>query len=117
MPISTASAKAKGRNLQKWARDKLLAQFKALEPDDIKSTGMGQGGEDLQLSPAARKLIPITVECKARKSLALYSFMSQAETNAPKNVEPVVIVKADRKKPLAIIDAEYFIKLLSRKKK
>ena len=56
--MKTASAKAKGRNLQKWVASKLLDAAKALEPDDIKSTSMGAGGEDVMLSPAARKIYP-----------------------------------------------------------
>ena len=114
MSIKTQSAKAKGRRLQQWVRDKILSLLPSLEPDDVKSTSMGAGGEDVQLSPAARKKMPITVECKARKSIAVYGFYDQAKENAPKGVEPVVILKADRKKPLALVDAEYFLKKVKR---
>jgi hypothetical protein len=38
--------------------------------------------------------------------------MEQAEANAPKGAEPVAIIKGDRKKPLAVIDAEYFFKMM-----
>ena len=114
MSIKTQSAKAKGRRLQQWVRDQILKMVPSLEPDDVKSTSMGAGGEDVQLSPAARKKMPITVECKARKSIAVYGFYDQAKDNAPKGVEPVVILKADRKKPLALVDAEYFLKKVKR---
>ena len=70
---------------------------------------MGAGGEDIQLSPAARKLIPFSIECKSRKSVAVYSYMDQAKENCPSSVEPLVVVKADRRDPLVIIDAAYFI--------
>lgn len=70
---------------------------------------MGAGGEDIQLSPAARKLIPFSIECKSRKSVAVYSYMDQAKENCPSSAEPLVVVKADRKDPLVIIDAAYFI--------
>ncbi len=56
----TRNAKAKGRLGQQEVRDKLLETFPDLEPDDIKSTVMGDSGEDIQLSPAARKIIPLT---------------------------------------------------------
>jgi|TARA_R110001606_G_scaffold331929_1_gene479752 hypothetical protein len=111
--IRTQSAKAKGRNLQKWARNKILDLVHDLEPDDVKSTSMGCGGEDVQLSPFARKHMPISIECKARKNIAVYSYYSQAEENCPKKMEPVVIIKADRKKPLALVDAEYLLKLIA----
>ena len=48
----TRNAKAKGRLGQQEVRDKLLETFPDLEPDDIKSTVMGDSGEDIQLSPA-----------------------------------------------------------------
>lgn len=42
MAITTQAAKAKGRNLQKLIRDKILALFPQLEADDVKSTSMRQ---------------------------------------------------------------------------
>ena len=118
MAISTASGKAKGRNLQKWARDQILALFPAdLLPDDVKSCAMGSGGEDVQLSPAARRLFPYSLECKAHKAFAFYKIMEQAAANSPKGSEPLVIIKGDRKKPLAVVDAEHFFKLTNRGEK
>lgn len=116
MAIKPSSAKAKGRRHQQWVRDQILALFPKLEPDDVRSTGMGQGGEDVQLSPAARKLFPYSVECKALKSISVYKFMEQAEANCPANAEPIAIIKADRQKPLAVLDAEHFFKLIGKKK-
>ncbi len=116
MPIKTSSAKAKGRRLQQWARDRILEIFPMLTLDDVRSTGMGQGGEDIQLSSAARKKFPYSVECKSRKKNAVYSDMDQAIANCPKGSEPLVIVKANRRKPLAIIDADYFFKLIRKEK-
>ena len=116
MPIKTQSAKAKGRLHQQWVRDKILALFPKLEPDDVVSTGMGQNGEDIRLSPAARKLFPYSVECKSLKALSIYKIMRQAEANCPTKAEPVAIVKANREKPLAIIDAEHFFKLIGKNK-
>ena len=63
----TSAAKAKGRTGQQEVRDKLLETFSEFEPDDIKSTTMGDTGEDIQLSPAARKKIPLSIEVKRRK--------------------------------------------------
>ena len=41
--------------------------------------------------------------------------MRQAEDNCPSKAEPIAIVKANEK-PLAIIDAEHFFKLIGNKK-
>jgi hypothetical protein len=109
----TSSAKAKGRRLQQWVRDLILDLFSTLEEDDVKSTSMGAGGEDIQLSPAARKLMPITVECKNKKSFAVYKDYDQATNHSSKSyVEPVLVIKGDRKKPLAVVDATHYFRLL-----
>lgn len=104
------SAKAKGRNLQKWTRDAILKYSPSLEPDDVKSTSMGAGGEDVQLSPAARKQYPISIECKSRASYAFYKDYDQAVVNCPKGSEPVLVCKANHRKPVAIVDADWFFK-------
>lgn len=116
MAIKPSSAKAKGRKHQQWVRDKILDLFPKLEPDDVRSTGMGQGGEDIQLSPAARKLFPYSVECKSLKAIGVYKFMEQAQANCPSKAEPITIIKSDRQKPLAVIDAEHFFELIGKLK-
>jgi len=114
MKIKPSSAKAKGRKQQQWVRDQILNLFPVLESDDVRSTSMGAGGEDVQLSPAARKLFPYSVECKALKSIAVYKFMDQAESNCPATATPLAIIKADRRKSLAVMDAEHFFDLIKR---
>lgn len=108
--MKVSSKKAKGRNLQKYVRDKILEIFPTLEPDDVKSTGMGQSGEDVQLSPAARKLAPYSVECKSFKAFAIYKHYEQACTHG--EYEPLLIIKGNHKKPLAVVDADHFFSLL-----
>lgn len=112
--ISTAARKSKGRQLQQKVRDAILASFPKLETDDVKSTAMGQGGEDVQLSPAARKLFPYSVECKRHKAFAVYGPYEQAATNAG-GYEPLLVIQGDRKKPLVILDLEHFMQLTTRK--
>ena len=107
------SAKAKGRNLQKWVRDLLLENFPSLEPDDVRSTSMGCGGEDLQLSPAARKLFSFSIECKNVERLNVYDAYDQASANSGDH-EPLLIMKKNRKKPLVVMDAEHFVELIKK---
>lgn len=109
--ISVRSAKQKGRSFQQWVRDKILEHFdKQLEPDDVKSTSMGAGGEDILLSPRARGIFRYSIECKSLKSIAVYKFYEQAKANC-KGYNPLVFIKMNGKKPLAVVDAEYFISL------
>jgi len=105
------SAKGKGRKLQQLVRDKLLSLHPSLREGDIESTGMGQSGEDVILSPHARDIIPISVECKSHAKFAVYSIIDQCKSNCPDGCEPVVVLKANYKKPVAVIDLDYYIKL------
>ena len=66
--MNVRSNKAKGRKLQNMVRDILRDSFPTLEEDDIKSQTMGMTGEDIVLSPAARKLIPYSFECGTRRT-------------------------------------------------
>lgn len=109
--MKTSSAKAKGRTLQKLVRDKILDAFPRLEPDDVKSTGMGASGEDIQLSPAARRLFPYSVEAKARASISVYAWYQQAKTNAPKGMEPLLVIKQNYGKPLVVVDLDHYMEL------
>lgn len=112
--MKPASAKNKGRLLQQWARETILSIFVELEPDDVKSTSMGAGGEDIQLSPAARKLIPLQIECKSKARVAIYKDYQQAISHG-KGHEPVVIIKQNGAKPLAIVSVDFLFNLIRNK--
>ncbi len=86
----------------------ILNSHPSLEPDDVVSRSMGAGGEDIMLSPAARKLVPLSFECKSRANWAFYKDLDQAYINCPKGAQPVLVAKANHRNPVVIIDAEYF---------
>ena len=91
--MKTASRKAKGRRLQNKIRDLLIEHFSdELEDDDIRCAIMGESGEDLKLSPAARKLIPYSIECKNQEKLNIWDSLEQAEENSNGHT-PVLIFK------------------------
>ena len=102
------SAKAKGRNLQKHVVARILHYFKELKPDDVTSRSMGAGGEDILLSPKARQCLPISVECKHNKAIAVYGFYEQAKQNAGE-YEPIVVIKQNNSKPLVLLDLDVFL--------
>lgn len=114
--MKPSSAKAKGRKLQQWVRDAVLRLFPQLEPDDVRSTSMGANGEDVLLSPAARRLFPYSIECKNLNKIAVYNYYEQAVSNCPKGSEPLLIIKQNRSKPLAVVDAEYFMEKMEKRK-
>ena len=103
------SAKAKGRLLQKWVRDKLIEMLE-VHPEDIESRSMGAGGEDLIMARAARAKFPHSIECKNVEKLNIWDAYEQASANCG-DYEPLVVIKKNGKKPLAVVDAEYFITL------
>ena len=107
--MKTQSAKAKGRRLQQWVVKQLIETFD-IHPEDIKSCSMGAGGEDVVMARAAREKFPYSVECKNVEKLNVWDAYDQAKANAG-NYEPIVIMKKNGKKPLVIVDAEYFINL------
>ena len=115
------SAKAKGRNLQNYVRDKLRQLFveewkliPGLEADDIKSQTMGMPGEDIVLSPSAKKLIPYSFECKNTERLNVWQAIEQANSNC-EDRDPVVVVKRNRSKIYVVIEFDNFLKLIRRK--
>jgi hypothetical protein len=74
---------------------------------------MGAQGEDVQLSPAARLHYPIQIECKNKENYGnVYRDYKQTKEHGP--YQPVLIVKINQEKPLAIVDAEWLIKELAR---
>jgi hypothetical protein len=104
------SCKAKGRNLQKWVREQLIEHLN-IHPEDIESRSMGAGGEDLIMARAARESFPFSIECKNVEKLNVWEAYEQAKVNA-NTYEPIVIMKKNHKKPLVVMDAENFIKLM-----
>ena len=114
------SVKAKERNLQNLVRDKLRKIFvdewtkvPRLEDDDIKSQTMGMGGEDIVLSPIAKKLIPYSFECKNTEKLNIWGALEQCEDNC-EDRQPVVVFKRNRSKTYAVIELDNLLKLIRR---
>ena len=95
--MNTRTRKTKGKQFQNTIRDLLLESFPQLNLDDIKSTTMGDHGEDLQLSEKARKLLPFSTECKRQETLSYWQWMEQCEKEAIKhNTMPLLIFKRNK---------------------
>ena len=109
--VNPKSVKAKGRALQNLLRDKLREAFPEFETNDIESQVMGMSGEDIVLSPAAKRVIPYSFECKNQERIQLWKFLEQAESNADKHT-PVLIIKKNRRKPYVVLDLDKWIELI-----
>jgi len=71
---------------------------------------MGAGGEDLMFSSQARKVFPYSVECKNQESLNVWKAYEQAQSNSGV-YEPLLVIKKNRRRPLIVMDAKYFVEL------
>ena len=108
--MKTKSAKAKGRRLQQWVRERLIEGLD-IHPEDIESRPMGSGGEDLIMARAAREKFPFSIECKNQESLNIWSAIEQAENNSGNHI-PLVIFKRNRSKTYAVLEFDKLLKLL-----
>jgi hypothetical protein len=62
------------------------------------------GGDDI-------KLAPYSIECKRRAKIALYEWWEQATKSAGDRLRPVLMIRADRKQTLVVMDFEEFVRL------
>ena len=107
----TRSVKAKGRRLQNLVRDKLREAFPSLHEDDIQSQTMGMSGEDIVRSPAARKLIPYSFECKNVEKISIWSSLKQCESNCEERT-PALVFKRNQREPYVAIPFDKFLELI-----
>ena len=112
--MRSRSRKNKGKRLQNKVRDILLEAFQDLEQDDIRSAIMGESGEDIKLSPAARKEIPYSFECKNQESINIWKSLEQAKENS-NGYTPCLIFKRNRSKIYAVLELEDFVNLIKNK--
>ena len=110
--------KDKGALFQQEVVDRLLEVRKGFTPEDVQSCRMSTHGEDIILSPRARAVLPITVECKAQKRHSACATWKQAHRQAKElclsvQPEPVAFIKVDGEVPLVVMRAEYALALLA----
>ncbi len=113
--ITRQSAKAKGRNLQKWACEqisKLLGM--PWGPDEcIASREASQHGTDVRLVGPALEQFPYSVECKWQERWDVPAWIRQAQDNLIPGTDWLLIVKRSYQQPVVMIDAERFFELLA----
>lgn len=114
--ITTASAKDKGRRLQKWACEQIsrITGFPWGKDQPIESRGMGQQGVDVRLEERVLALFPFSIECKAQESWSVHSWIEQAQANNLPGTDWLLIAKRSRKAPVVIMDAEVFFNIFAR---
>jgi hypothetical protein len=76
---------------------------------------MGMSGEDIVLSPAAKREIPYSFECKNVEKLNIWKALEQCESNC-EDREPVLIIKRNRSEVYAVVKLEDWLGRLNGKK-
>ncbi len=75
---------------------------------------MGASGTDILLSERALQVLPFAIECKCQEKLNLWEAWSQTIMNVEKpNQYPLLIIKRNHSIPLAVVDAELFMKIVA----
>lgn len=98
--MKPASAKAKGRRLQNRVVADIVEAFPHLTEDDVRGAVMGESGEDVPMSPAARACIPLSLECANQEKLNIWSKLNQAEGH--RNDHPGAVVFTRNRTPVYI---------------
>ena len=108
-----SSAKAKGRRLQQKVVADILETFADLTPDDVRSVSMGASGEDVLLSPAAQRRVPLSIEAKNCERLNIWSALEQCRSNCPPQRDPCVIFSRNRESVYATVPWRSLLRLLA----
>lgn len=108
--ITTAAAKAKGRNLQKWVCERVAAVLGLPWGKDelVASREASQAGTDIRLVGEAKVRFPFSIECKWHESWAVHDWIKQAQSNQEPGTDWLLVAKRSRSKPVVIMDAERF---------
>jgi hypothetical protein len=118
--ITPASAKGKGRELQKWVcrRISLLINLFYDQQNDqclIHSREMGQAGIDIILRGEAQHKFPYSIECKSVEQFSIPSTIKQAKNNMAKGTDWLIVHKRKSfQEPVVILSWEGFEKLFRR---
>ncbi len=116
--ISTSSAKAKGRELQKWTAQKIseLLGLPWGKDELIASREGAQSGTDVRLVGEAKMLFPWSVECKHQETWSLPAWIQQAKDNQEPGTDWLLVARKNRMKPIVVMDAERFFALLGERR-
>lgn len=112
--MRTSSAKAKGRRLQQYIVDKIRELFPSLTERDVSSTPMGVTGDDVQLSEAAVKKFPFSIEAKNQEKLNIWAALEQSDSDN-RDLTPLVVFKRNRSDVYCAMKFDDLLKILKDK--
>lgn len=113
--MKSKSAKDKGRRAVLELRERLLKGAPELSEGDVEVKTTSAPGEDLWLSPAARKAYPFVFEVKNVEKLNVWDAIAQADAHALGTpYAPALVFKRNRSDMYVAVRLDDFIRLLRR---
>ena len=113
--MKTSSKKAKGHALEKLISARIIEAFN-LDEEDVRIPVGSETGADIKLNSRAKRLCPFQFEAKNHeKFLTLYSYYEQA-VNHKDGLVPCLVIKMNRRQPLAILDLDHLLTLVANNK-
>lgn len=112
LTMKPRSAKNKGVKFQNDVRDLLHTKYPELRKGDIKTAVMGESGVDIVLSPTAKDLIPLDIECKRTETTSVWMWYEQAKENHEEGRVPCVVFRRNRSEAMALLSFEDLLKLM-----
>ena len=91
----------------------LLKAAPELEPSDFAVMPTSVTGEDLWMSPQARRVFPLSIEGKNCEKTSPWEWMAQAESNAGHHYPVVVFSRNHEKRPMCMLRFDDFLKLIT----
>jgi len=113
--MKSRSCKNKGVRLQNEVRDSLMESFPSLRDGDVKPAVMGESGEDLILSPAARDVLPYSIECKNQEKISIWACLKQAEENCVDGSTPLLVFSRNRSDTYVTLKFSDFLNIIKPK--
>lgn len=115
--ITVASAKDKGRRLQKWvcARISELTGYDWGHDCPIESRPMGQNGVDVRMESQVKLLFPFSTECKWQEQWYVPAWIEQAKAAQEPDCSWILFMRRKGLEPFSVacMDANVFFQMLS----
>ena len=111
--MKNKSRQNKARYLQNLVKDRIVRTFR-LAPDDIRTSTVGENGEDIKLlTITAKRVFPYSTECKnSEQNKTLYKHFRQSKKHNHRT--PLLVIKMNKQKPLAVITLDHFFELIEK---
>ena len=114
--ISVQSAKAKGRNAQKWVAKKIseLLNLPCGKDCLIASREMGQSGVDIRLVGEAFDRFRYDIEVKNQEKWSVLSWIDQAKSNQKEGRDWLLFMTKNHRPYFVTMDADHFFELMEK---